>query len=129
MELFRKTASLLLLTIYLFSATNAKELIKLPLLVEHFYDHRAENKYIGLITFFIMHYSSEDGTDKDAKEDNQLPFKSAELATVSVVSVTPPSFIKLFTPEIEIKTSFNIGNDLLLPSQYLNKIWQPPRDC
>lgn len=130
-EFYEKITASLLLAIYLFSATATRELLKLPVLAEHYYDHRKENKNIGFVAFLIMHYYTEDGTDKDAEEDNQLPFKSAEhAATVSFISLTPPLSIEIVpNPESENNNSFGIRNDLFLPSQYLAAIWQPPRHC
>ncbi len=131
MNLFNKITALLLLAIYLLSATATKELLRIPLLAEHYYDHKQENNNTGLIAFLAMHYYSEDGTDKDAKEDNQLPFKSVEYAaTFYFISLTPPSFTEhLAKPETETDIYFAILSDLFLPSQYLASIWQPPRIC
>jgi hypothetical protein len=129
--IFKKIATSILLLIYLFSATAIGELFKLPMLVEHYYDHRKENKNTSLVAFLTMHYQTEDGTDKDAKEDSQLPFKSIECAaTVAFVSLTPPSFINI-TAKLErpLLRSFGFYKELFLPSQYLAAIWQPPRYC
>jgi hypothetical protein len=129
--MLKKIATSVLLLIYLFSATAIGELLKLPMLVEHYYDHRQENTNTSLMAFLIMHYQTEDGTDKDAKEDSQLPFKSMEhAATVAFVSLIPPSFIDITVkPDRPILRSFGIYKELFLPSQYLVAIWQPPRYC
>ncbi|MGF2411962.1 hypothetical protein [Ferruginibacter sp.] len=131
MPFLKKISSSVLLLIYLFSATAIGELFKLPVLIGHYYDHREENRSTNLVAFFIMHYQTEDGTDKDAKEDSQLPFKSMEhAATVAFVSLTPPSFINITAkPERPILRSFGVYKELFLSSQYLVAIWQPPRYC
>jgi len=65
--------------------------------VEHYYDHIEEKNNTGLVSFLVMHYYIEDGTDTDAAEDNQLPFKSAEHAvSFSFTSITPPAITGSF---------------------------------
>ncbi len=98
-------------------------------MVEHFYDHKNENSHIGLGFFLAMHYFIEDGTDKDANEDNRLPFKSTgTIATISFMSLTPPRSIEIIAkPAMQNNSSFGIDHDSFLCSQYLAAIWQPPR--
>lgn len=118
------------MAIYVFSATAVGELLKLPLLVEHYYDHKEENTTTSLVSFLAMHYYSEDGSDKDAKEDNQLPFKSIDTTTVSFISLMPPALSGAVTkPEQLVNPSFGVYKELFLSSQYLAAIWQPPRHC
>ena len=71
----------------------------------------------------------EDGTDEDAAEDSQLPFKSSEyFSSISFVSVKPPIMGQgLRIAEIISDYEFQIRNDAYLPSPYLDRIWQPPR--
>jgi len=122
-------SSSLLLAFYLLSATAIHELIKVPRLVEHYFDHNREDIDVGLFQYLSLHYGIEDGTDLDAAEDRQLPFKSSEhFSSVSFVSVKPPVMNQgLRIAEIASGQKFQIRNDFYLPSQYLDRIWQPPR--
>ena len=120
-----------MLVAYLFSATAFRELVKIPLLAEHYYDHREENKNTGLIAFLVEHYLVEDGTDADAAEDGQLPFKSTvQSGADSFVALTPPIAVALpaYVRNPDKKT-FITHHDLFLPAQYIAAIWQPPRSC
>ncbi|GAB2813281.1 hypothetical protein [Ferruginibacter profundus] len=119
------------MAVYVFSATAVGELLKLPLLVMHYYDHREENKAIQLTQFLFMHYSREDGTDKDAKEDSRLPFKSSAVVTAagSFVSIIPDLNFTLLTRPVSTTNSFGTYVNLLLPCRYADAIWQPPRFC
>lgn len=110
------------------SATAIHEVAKLPLLVEHYFDHSQEDKQIGLFEYLTLHYGIEDGTDKDAAEDRQLPFQSSEyFSSISFVSVNPPVINQSirFTESIADQ-NFPIRNEAFLPSPYLDRIWQPP---
>ena len=131
MHFSKKILASILLVSYLFAATGARELLKLPLMVSHFYDHRGEDKQIGVIAFLIMHYSKENGTDEDSKEDTRLPFNSAECATTLVlVSSTPPDATEIQPGSHAVDSkNFCMQPGSFLPSQYLASIWQPPRHC
>jgi hypothetical protein len=119
----------LLLAFYLLSATAIHEVIKLPRLVEHYFDHSREEARIGLFQYLALHYGIEDGTDDDAAEDNQLPFKSSEyFSSISFVSVKPPAIGQSMRfSEVSGAHVFLIHNESYLPSPYLDSIWQPPR--
>lgn len=130
MAFWKKLSALFLLALYLFSATALAELMKMPVLVEHYYDHREENKNTGLIAFLIQHYNMEDGTDRDADEDSRLPFKSAAYPATVFFSLTPPLFIEVESnPESNINNSFGLHDEFFISSQFLAAIWQPPRHC
>ena len=131
MTVTNKIAVLFFTVVYMFSATATKELLKLPVLVEHFYDHQDENKNIRLPAFLVMHYFLEDGTDKDAAEDKQLPFKSADqMATCTFNSLTPPSFIQLPAGySTGLENQFCTHIQLSPAAEHLPGIWQPPRYC
>ncbi len=124
-------SAITLLLIYTFSATATVELLKVPLLAKHFRDHQSEKKHTGLFTFLVQHYIYENGTDQDASEDSQLPFKSTDhLATLAFNCLTPPSFIQVPAKDhTGMNTCFYIQDfDFPVPG-YLSAIWQPPRNC
>jgi len=124
----KKTAAILLATIYLLSATETGELLKIPLLAAHYYVHKGEDSNIGITAFLIQHYCTEDGTDSDTAEDRQLPFKSAEqFSTALFVSPVPPSHLIISRPETSYNHTFVTRDESLLPIFYLASIWQPPR--
>lgn len=79
----------------------------------------------------MQHYYYEDGTDKDAEEDNKLPFKSLEnAASVSFISLAPPNLPECTTDtKEEVRNLSGIYTNRFRPIQYLNSIWQPPRNC
>lgn len=117
------------LCIYLLSVTSFGEWLLLPKLVQHFYSHKAIDKNTGIIAFLVMHYYTEDGTDKDANEDRQLPFKSMETtAAAHFISLSPTGYVEMVSKlSFQINPSFGFFNDLFFPSQFFSAIWQPPR--
>lgn len=127
----KKIIAVFLLLAYLLPVTAVTELLKLPQLVEHYYDHKTEGNSSSFIAYLFQHYCKEDGTDKDAAEDSRLPFKNSEqVVSVMVVSVKPPdTFCMLPVVLPLVKKVYKISNDDFISSQYLNAIWQPPRNC
>jgi len=127
--IFKHITASLLMVFYMLSATAIHEVVKLPILVEHYFDHSQENQQIGFFQYLTLHYGIEDGTDKDAAEDRQLPFQSSEyFSTISFVSINPPVINQSIRfCEIISDHDFLLSNDTFLPSPYLDRIWQPPR--
>jgi hypothetical protein len=127
----RKTLSILLLSAYLISSTELSQILKLPLLLEHFNEHKTWNEGTTLWSFMIMHYTNNDVKYADHDKDMRLPFKSNE-GSVNIFSL---SFIQNFTTvklinpfEREIN-SYLIHNDHLINFTFFSNIWQPPKSC
>lgn len=128
--MLKKGISILFLSIYLLSSTQLKELLKLPILVEHFIEHREKDSSICFLEFLCMHYAHGDVKDADYDKDMKLPFKSAENSHSSVSLYLPSTTFKQdFIIHIkEGKQRFPLYNSSY-SSTYLSSIWQPPRVC
>lgn len=61
---------------FLFSSTELHELVRLPLLITHYFHHSHSNREMGLTGFIRLHYTGEHPADQDDGEDRQLPFKT-----------------------------------------------------
>ena len=48
--------SIFLLTIYALSFTEVKEELNIAALIEHYQEHKSENKNISIIGFIALHY-------------------------------------------------------------------------
>ena len=118
----------MLLVIYLLSANVFTELLKLPVLVTHYYHHKEINSNIGIILFLKLHYSCAKNNNNNSKEDNRLPFKSTHTYAVNLISLPALILSETSTKKewLEI-TSFYIPNHLQLPDKFGANIWQPPR--
>jgi hypothetical protein len=115
--------------IYLFTTTELHELIRLPLLIEHFVEHREQNKQITLWQFFYIHYALGDVKDADYGKDMKLPFKSHDNCVAGNTTVFPPSSEKLSLqkPVQFLEKKGFATDERFLPTSFLSKIWQPPR--
>ncbi len=75
--MMKKIIAISFLLVYLFSTTEAKQLLKLPLVFQHFKEHQKENKTISFLHFLKIHYLQGSPRDKDYNRDMQLPFKTS----------------------------------------------------
>ncbi|MFA6060709.1 MAG: hypothetical protein WC756_21110 [Taibaiella sp.] len=127
----KKFTTILLLTAFLFSTTELHQLLKLPVVFEHFAQHRKENKSISFLEFLDMHYMHGSPRDKDYKEDMKLPFKTADnyTATVSPALVSQLLPALAFPVICSAETKLPVFDLWFNHAAHLSGIWQPPRSC
>ncbi|QJB33088.1 hypothetical protein HF324_17535 [Chitinophaga oryzae] len=124
----KKATAIILLLVYLFGSTDASQLLKFPLLVEHFKKHKQENVHMTLLTFLKLHYVDEQPFDDDYLQDMQLPFKTPDIICMALVTVMPPTPATLYTPVIELpREAYLIINDGPPPYRLPDNVFQPPK--
>ncbi len=118
------------LILYINSTTELYQLLKLPVLLEHFFEHQSQNSNLTFIAFLSMHYSQVDDHDGDKEKDNKLPFKSHSFcnSTTALITLNQEQNIT-FTAfrEYEIEKKNNNFYTFLVSSSHLKAIWQPPQ--
>jgi len=124
----RKLLAIAFLSLYMFSSTECFELFKLPVLIDHFYNHKEEDKSINLWTFLCMHYAHGDVNDSDRDEDMKLPFKSIDNSSFSAITLIPNNNFDLVTIKLkkEDKVKNNFYRNCFISSSH-SSIWQPPK--
>ena len=128
----KKTVTIFFLAAYLLSATEVHQLFKLPVMFEHYKEHRQLNTDLGFITYVYTHYMNDNLMDGDANDDDrdmELPFKASGACVTSA-----PVFIMQDIPaELDVPQEYAISNDyvnendFLLPTGFLSTIFQPPK--
>ena len=59
------------------ASTEIFQLLRFPLLIQHYFQHKQKDSSLSFIEFVKLHYSVNDHpNDNDDNEDNRLPFKS-----------------------------------------------------
>ena len=121
--------SILLISAYLLSSTEFSQLLKLPLLLEHFNEHKTWNEGTTLWSFMIMHYTNNDVKYADHDKDMRLPFKSNEGSVHSIVLtfIHSPTLLTLIKPVVIDLNEYNLRENICFNSTYLSNIWQPPK--
>lgn len=123
----RKSLLIVLATIYLFTGTEFKQLLKIPILIEHYYEHIDQNKDLSLAQFITIHYLYGIVYDNDVARDMELPFKTCDHTCLSIVSTEIA-----FNLTYEIYPSFFIFTQPLFDdskpkSDFNTPVWHPPQ--
>ncbi|WP_285009655.1 hypothetical protein [Pedobacter faecalis] len=125
----KKLLNILLLTFYVFFCTELRELTKLPVLFQHYFEHKSLDNSISFLSYLEHHYGCVPHTDDDEERDNQLPFKTPDMFSGKVLTSTPPPSNShlLRVDHIVLDQAKRLSNDHIPHSSYAGKIWQPPK--
>jgi hypothetical protein len=119
--LLKKWIAILLLCTYIFGATDAYQLLKIPALVNHYIQHKSGDRNITLMAFLKMHYEGGIKIDADFQKDMQLPFKTHETeCCISIATVLP-------APIQPIQREYSILNDEVPAFTTPQGVFQPPK--
>ncbi len=124
----KKVFCIFILHIYLFAATDLKEVLKAETLLEHYLETREQDSSVSFFRFIIMHYITDDNNDKDDDRDMQLPFKAHQhQVSFSPVTYLPPNISEvkelLFSPV----STFICCNDNRYSVNFYSLVWHPPQ--
>lgn len=126
----KRLLAIFFLFTFLSANTAFGEVLKLPMLVQHYLEHTSEEKDVTIFKFLVQHYT--EGENHDHRENHnhhdQLPFKAIDGHFSSVVFIAA-------SPSIVISHNTLVVTVVKLPAYsqqnysntYLNSIWQPPR--
>lgn len=125
----RKAVSILFLWLYLCSFTEFYQALKFPMLVSHYFEHKAEDPAVSLLQFIKMHYGQQSAPDADWQQDMQLPFKSHSENLSLSVSNYPPAVASLAVGKTaELRAIVMIPREQnFIPRIACTRIFQPPR--
>lgn len=117
------------LFLYLFTTTEFKQFLELPIFIEHYLEHKVENPNISLFEYLNLHYLEGFVIDDDVARDMQLPFRSVDHASFNSIIAIEPYLAWLYcTSPFQNNEQFRLENSFDIPSsQFIASIWQPPR--
>jgi len=130
----KKWLAICFLTIYIASATEVAQLLRFPLLIEHYFEHKAKSPQLSVIEFLKIHYNGDHlenhPHDDDFEEDQKLPFMM-HTSSYYAVFVCPPTIeVEIHNSSIPKKINTTpIRNDQFIDDTFLSSIWQPPKFC
>jgi len=126
----KKSIAILFISLYVLSATELNQFFKLPILFEHFSEHKTENKNITFLQFLKIHYQGNHAPDSDDSQDKKLPFKSQGNSFSTQIFAVLPAFSEIEIPMFsDNKKSKAIYKNQSIPTLQLESIWQPPKSC
>jgi len=124
----KKLISILLLSLYLISTTEVYQLLKIPTLIEHYWEHKKLNPEMSLTAFLKTHYENP-VKDGDYGKDQKLPFV-IHSAPLTLIFTIHPGFC--FEAKAE---SFRPLQSHKIPSKdedfcykgFTGSVWEPPK--
>lgn len=130
----KRMFAILFLSTYLFSTTELIQLLKLPVLIEHYLDHTAQKPEMSFVEYITLHYNSDHFADHphddDYEKDQKLPFMT-NANVLSVCCNTVPNFMfkwRVKGPQVP-RSNQKVYNEEFVESVFLSSIWQPPKSC
>lgn len=107
--------------------TYLNQLVKLPLLVQHFVEHQQRDSRVSLLDFLSMHYWGEDIDDDDTDKDIALPFKTIE-QNITIGFYLPQQKVFTLIPVARSqRTHYPICKFSGLVAPYLSALFRPPK--
>ena len=120
----RRAAAIGMLALHLCFFTEMNELMRLPLLVEHFIEHQEMVPEMSFVQFLAMHYKTDVAHDST---DMELPFKGCDHSVASPNFTFPDQKIELTQAIPTAHPEFFSLYISFIPSTGLSEIFQPPR--
>jgi len=111
------------------STTQLSQMLRLPVLVEHFIQHTQKDQDLSLWNFLVAHYDYHE-PDGDYEMDMKLPFMTPSDMAMIIVYFHPPIALPTLKNVVveDIASAFNYIQPHITAS-YLSTIWQPPKNC
>lgn len=123
----QKLVCILFLSVHLLTNTELCQLVKMPVLISHYKEHKVLYKNISFFGFIKMHYFN--GGPHDAT-DMKLPFKTTSVAII--IHNSPSAPVPVITPipsapASDDRADFSQYYSSWIPSVSSKDIFQPPR--
>jgi hypothetical protein len=107
-----------------------QDIVKLPVLVAHYFYHNHTDKHIHFTDFIAEHYSNHEHHDKDHNNHNNLPFHNHDFNFQHNISTV--SLLDIFQTDIPGYATTNPKNKIISRQHFysstaLSSIWRPPK--
>jgi hypothetical protein len=116
--------SLAILFTYLVASTELHQVFKLPLLFQHYTEHKVQVQEMTFLEFLVMHYKTDVAHDD---QDMKLPFKDCHHSATSSITAIPVQNISIQAPPASPDEELWAVNQNPFHSSLLDEIFQPPR--
>lgn len=120
----RRLAAIGMLVLHLGMFTEMNEIMRLPILVEHYLEHRSLAPEMSFIQFLAAHYKTNVAHDST---DMELPFKRCEHSVATPTFTVAEVKFDLLPPTPSGPQKFYSNYISLIPTSGLDEIFQPPR--
>jgi len=122
-----KAGLFLVFTVLFLNNTSLYQLSKIPVLIQHYQEHRQLDKTVDLLEFLSMHYWGTDRNDDDDDRDRQLPFKEFPSHLQLNLYVPTQKQVVVATTVRYRPVRFPVLQNNLLPNPSLSSLFRPPK--
>jgi hypothetical protein len=112
------------------SFSELHQFLRMPVLIQHFVEHRHHDPSISLLSFLSQHYIHQYVKDADYQRDKQLPFRHTECCvTYTTICCECPvnTVLELPARTLETKNEFILHDEDNHSLLAVADIFQPPR--
>jgi hypothetical protein len=120
----RRFSAIGLLLFYLVSFTEFREVLRLPLLIEHYGEHKSQVSEMSFLEFLVMHYETDVAHDDT---DMSLPFKDCGHSLGVSIVLLPSQKMSLSGPLETTSSAFHFFYLQHEPKLLAADIFQPPK--
>jgi hypothetical protein len=124
----KRSIAIFFLVIFSVSFTEAGQVFKFPLLIEHYIDHNEGEMKTSFLGFLKSHYVNDHQSDGDEEKDNNLPFKHSDYQ-LSFLSFIPPFSCEIKTQALLLNTIYPLYIQPYRLKDPLSDIFHPPRQA
>ncbi|OOQ61741.1 hypothetical protein [Mucilaginibacter pedocola] len=123
----KKIGIYLMLLLLTSDVDELHQLFKLPVLFEHFSEHKQRsNGRVSFVDFLEMHYWGDDMDDNDNDRDMALPFKKADAHIVQNIILPPVQFTNITEFVLPVEQVFSKYTHQFCPDRALSAPFRPP---
>ncbi|MCD8740667.1 hypothetical protein LT679_08655 [Mucilaginibacter roseus] len=106
--------------------TELHQLFKLPILFQHYAEHKERNTRVSFVDFLSMHYWGDDMDDNDDDRDMQLPFKKIDAHITQTIFLPAVKLLNVKAPELPVVTAYPDYTHQYCPDRALASPFRPP---
>lgn len=124
----KKVVSISFLIVFLLANTELHEVLKVPLLLEHYILHKQEDKNQSFVTFIYKHYVSVQDHFHLQNDHDGLPLKTKDCIKYNpgIVSFLLIPYARLQEAPYQLKQRI-FFKKVFLSNLNQGNIWQPPQ--
>lgn len=123
----KKTGLVILASLILAGSMHLDEWTRLPVLIQHFSEHRQQHSSYSFLAFIYRHYVAGQKSEsaKDLLRHSQLPYKSAEtMHSHFTAFILTFYYHPLYLPLV---SDLRFCYTQSVPLIFAGEFWQPPR--
>jgi hypothetical protein len=126
----KKAVAIFFVSIYMLSFSELHQFLRMPVLIQHFIEHRHQDPAISLLSFLNLHYIHQYVKDDDYQRDNQLPFRHTDCCvTYTTICCECPgnTVIEMPVRTTETRNEYILHDEDNHSLLSVADIFQPPR--